>query len=190
MLEKDLAQLGQDADIGDVTPADLQVHRWITGCSDTKLQGKFLREAQPTIATLTALACQHEAAAETLKGIDKEKQQAASASQAKGKGKDGGSKDSNSRNSRKDGGKKKRTCWKCGKNHRTEECPKKKEDLKCTDCGKVGHLAVVCGLPDREREKARARSKSKGGGGNSKDGGGKGSKGSPPPSYNLSLIHI
>ena len=86
-----LAQLALDADMSTCTPADLQVHRWITGCSDARLQAKFLRVENPTIANLQALAHAHEAANETLKQLEKGKAAAANAAQAKS-GKSGGSK--------------------------------------------------------------------------------------------------
>ena len=81
-----LDQLAGDADIAELDFATMMVYRWITGCDNDELRGKFLREANPTMETLMAVAHTFEATNATVSGL----KGSASANQAKGRDKSRG----------------------------------------------------------------------------------------------------
>ena len=141
-----LINLAAEADLATVDIDDLHVFRYISGCTDSKLQQKFLKEQDPTLPRLNAVARAYEASESAfarmhgsnsvnkVDGRNKSKNTKGGAQGSKGQG-------SKTKITRADiMGK----CFCCGKeDHKLPDCPRK-DSVTCNTCGKKGHLPVVC----------------------------------------------
>lgn len=152
-----LDQLARDADIAELDFATMMVYRWITGCDNDELRGKFLREANPTMETLMAVAHTFEATNATVSGL----KGSASANQAKGRDKSRGRSKSRSKANAVTSSSK--HCFRCGsQKHVVSGCTVDKDSLTCGTCGKKGHVSKVC-FSDKKRGGDRGRSRQRGG---------------------------
>ncbi len=149
--------LGQEADLGALTPDDLTIIKYVQGTSDEKLREKFLKEKNPSLDDLNAIAEAHEAAKTTMRTLEDQKEWGYRAYAVSAD--DGGQnkKEEVTRSSLE--GK----CWRCGVDateHKAPDCPKKY--IQCFKCGTVGHVSAVCmgGRRSTDTSPARPRTRS------------------------------
>ena len=139
-----LKVVAQEADMATVTLEDLHMFCYMMECSDWKLQQKFLKQLNPTLAGLDAIARAHEAseaAYEKLHG------QVVNQVKHKNQGKNkkntpGKSDQKKSFKPRIDKSDLEGKCYRCGGDHAADSCGRK--SAVCNNCGKTGHIAPVC----------------------------------------------
>ena len=136
-----LRQLGDECDLEEMGTNELYVHRYIGGVTDEKLRDKFLRESEPTYASLRAIARAHESAAASAKALEPKQAEAATAGEP---------------------GKPKKTprCYRCGvTGHIKPDCQRKEDEFTCNGCGGKGHVDSVC--PKKRWARGRGKPKDK-----------------------------
>ncbi len=154
--------------LDDLDPEQLTIHRLISGCTDKYLRRKIMEtDDEITFGQLKAIVNTYEAA---LASTNKEGRHDANMATGKhkyprkGRGKSRQQQQqrgrSRSRNrSHSANFNSQNRCYRCGNsNHNADNCNKNKKDLKCQQCGKIGHVKSVCGLPNRGRSRARSQS--------------------------------
>ena len=134
--------LGRDADITQLTPEGWLANIIIAGTIDEEAKKELIKIDDPDMEKVRKAANAHEKEQNCLKpAISTSK-----AFQIK------------SNNTGKQ-----ITCYACGEiGHKSVECKKNKESLKCTKCKRTGHLAKICrskadsGNTHRRSDRARA----------------------------------
>ena len=136
--------LGRDADIARLRPEDWLANLIIAGTVDEEAKKELMKIDNPDMEKVRKAANTHEKQQNSLKST-------ASTSKAFQ------IKTNSNGNSNKP-----ITCYACGEtDHKSIECKRNKESLKCTKCKRTGHLAKICrskadsGATTRRSDKAR-----------------------------------
>jgi hypothetical protein len=136
---------GDESELPALTVDEIYVMRFLTGCGDAKLRERFLRETNPTLQNLIAIAINYEVGNASLKAMTSPASAAAAKSgdYKKQNGNKNQSKEKSTRQDKQNSMKERNLCFRCGrKNEDGHGC--KGIDGTCTGCGKKGHLVNVC----------------------------------------------
>lgn len=148
-----LRQKGDEADLAAMGVDDLYCLVYVLGCQDDKLKKKMLEIEHPTLVLFDALARTHERVEASSKGLAGATAKAAASAAAgkparRGRGEikdqQGQAQGQTTLQQRRQQLMASGMCFGCGdKSHRTADC-QTKTNLKCRNCGKMGHNALVC----------------------------------------------
>ena len=120
------------ANLHELTPNDVVLLIYITGCRDKKLREKFLEEKEPTLTVFHEVIRQHESAAFAEKSLHKSKEE----SRITRTNQQGAT--PTFQELKADG-----RCTRCGaKTHKGDSCNHK--STTCNGCGMIGHIQRVC----------------------------------------------
>ena len=148
----DLTQLGDQADLQDLRLDELMTFRILTGVRDEKLREKMMEVNAPTLDQVKAVVRQYEEYQASLTVV--ESAPVAQVKEVAGGQRRSGQPQQQQQKAIPGTGK----CHSCGETgHWRRQCPKKKEDLSCTKCGRKGHVADVC-MGGRRKDTQKSKS--------------------------------
>ena len=138
-----LKQRGEEADLGALGIEGMYVFRYFTGVTDVKLRERLLKLENPTLEDLKREARAYEVGSQAAKAMDQDFKEV-KASQVTDRNKNLVSKYPSGRKPIPDN--LKGVCHRCGSKEHTHwrRCPKKSNEVQCTECKKLGHVASVC----------------------------------------------
>ena len=142
-----LRLIARGADLHTMTPDDIFVMRYISGCTDEKLRQKLMQIPNPTSADLDKAVAEYECSQQMETAIQSKVSTITAKTSTSQYRRNKFNKPNNSNRSFNKKMTKKHLegrCWHCGlKNHKSEAC-KRRDNLHCSKCNRQGHIADVC----------------------------------------------
>ena len=132
-----------EADLANATAEDLIVVMAIVGCREEELRGDLQKLESPKLQDVIKIGEAYERKTFAKKGftVKVNAQQTTSGSGARPK----------QPKKKEDPARRKEIerlmkgkCYRCWENHQTDQCSQKGSSLKCTSCGRKGHIAKAC----------------------------------------------
>ena len=134
--------LGSEADVWELKPEDWMANLAITGVVDEEAKKEFMKTENPNMTKIRKAADTYEKEANSTKV----------------------SNDTSKAYQVRNSGNKEIICYVCGnKGHKSGKCTLKRDNLKCSNCKRTGHLAKACqskpdsGLQQKDRRRDKAR---------------------------------
>ena len=137
----ELQRRGDEASLATMTEDEFYVFRFITGCTDMRLRGKFTKRDNPTLKDLKAIVVSYEIGNNTDYALGS-KQTSVVEPLGEVNKVEPGRRPPNSGHDRQP---RQVVCFRCGEQeHVQRKCPKDAAGFTCDNCGKAGHVSSVC----------------------------------------------